>query len=272
MTIHQSDRQTKVTTSHSQSMLVPFHGSSLYLVEHQGQPYVPMKPVIEGMGLAWAAQFVKLKSKFSKGISEIEIPSAGGNQVMICLPLRKLPAWLYSIQPNKVAPEIRPAVIAYQEECDEVLWQYWTKGKAERATVKPAVASYLPEYRKARAIKISADAITLALSQMPNLSPEAKQAALARAVNDVAGQDLLPLPVIHEHYHSAAEAGAKLGISANKVGRLANAHSLKTERHGKFFIDKSPNSSKQVESFRYNEAGLQALRLLLTATETGGEA
>ena len=55
---------------------VPFRGNNLYLVEHQGNPYVPMKPVVEGMGLVWAAQFVKLKSKFSTGISEIEIPAS----------------------------------------------------------------------------------------------------------------------------------------------------------------------------------------------------
>ena len=136
MTIHQSDTQIKVLGGAANpSMVVPFHGDSLYLVEHQGDPYVPMKPVVEGMGLVWAAQFVKLKSKFSKGISEIEIPSAGGNQVMTCLPLRKLPAWLYSVQPGKVSPVIREKVVAYQEECDEVLWQYWTNGKVDRQSV-----------------------------------------------------------------------------------------------------------------------------------------
>lgn len=74
---------------------VPFRGNNLYLVEHQGNPYVPMKPVVEGMGLAWQGQHAKLTTKFSKGIKEIVIPSAGGNQTMTCLPLRKLPAWLY---------------------------------------------------------------------------------------------------------------------------------------------------------------------------------
>ncbi|EOU0359249.1 hypothetical protein ACNESN_004856, partial [Escherichia coli] len=30
---------------------VPFHGDSLYVVNHNGEPYVP-KPVVAGMGLA----------------------------------------------------------------------------------------------------------------------------------------------------------------------------------------------------------------------------
>ncbi|EIG2638106.1 phage antirepressor Ant [Escherichia coli] len=107
---------------------VPFHGTNLFLVGINNEPYVPMKPVVEGMGMVWAAQFVKLKQRFVKSISEIEIPSAGGKQLMTCLAFRKFAAWLSSIQPNKVRPEIRDKVIQYQEECDDVLYEYWTKG------------------------------------------------------------------------------------------------------------------------------------------------
>ncbi|EIO0703845.1 hypothetical protein LQD50_005376, partial [Escherichia coli] len=32
-------------------MAVPF-----YVVNHNGEPYVPMKPVVAGMGLAWQSQ------------------------------------------------------------------------------------------------------------------------------------------------------------------------------------------------------------------------
>lgn len=273
MTIQQQYQQTKVIgRAANQSMVVPFHGDNLYLVEHDGDPYVPMKPVVEGMGLAWQVQHRKLASKFGKGIIEMVIPSAGGKQTMTCLPLRKLPAWLYSIQPGKVAPEIREKVVAYQEECDEVLWQYWTTGKADRQSVKKAAKSYLPEYRQARAIKMTADAITVALSVMPNLSQEAKQTAMATAVNTVVGDNILPLPVLTERYYTAGEVGERFGISANKVGRIANEHNLKTEQYGKVFLDKSPNSPKQVESFRYNDAGMKAIGEIITALEVGGAA
>ena len=58
---------------------VPFHGTNLFLVSINNEPYVPMKPVVEGMGMVWAAQFVKLKQRFVKGISEIEILNRPGN-------------------------------------------------------------------------------------------------------------------------------------------------------------------------------------------------
>ena len=252
------------------TITVPFHGDNLLLVPFNGEPYVPMKPVVEGMGLVWSAQFVKIKSKFAKGVSEIEIPSAGGTQLMTCLPLRKLPAWLYSVQPNKVAPEIKDKVIQYQEECDEVLWQYWTNGsvtkesvaKAAKPTREHASKSYLPEFRKAKAMKMSMEAMDLCL-KYTNLSPESKQTCVAMVVNDIAGFEAIPLPRIEEHYHTAKEVGDMLGCSANKIGKVANLHNLKTEQYGKFFLDKSPFSSKQVEAFRYNANGVSALKHII---------
>ncbi|EMZ9258354.1 hypothetical protein ABFE86_000127 [Escherichia coli] len=118
---------TSIATAVS-TINVPFHGAELYVVNHNGEPYTPMKPIVEGMGLDWKSQHKKISQRFSKGMVEITIPSAGGVQAMICMALRKLAAWLNSISPNKVRPEIRDKVIQYQEECDDVLYEYWTKG------------------------------------------------------------------------------------------------------------------------------------------------
>ncbi len=54
---------------------VPFHGNNLYVVNYNGEPHVPMKPIVEGMGLDWKSQFSKIKSRFSKGMVEITIPT-----------------------------------------------------------------------------------------------------------------------------------------------------------------------------------------------------
>lgn len=115
----------------SQVIPVVFHGAELFVIEHNGEPYTPMKPIVEGMGLTWQSQLLKLHQRFSKGITEIVIPSSGGNQKMVCLALRKLAAWLATISPNKVRSEIRDRVIQYQNECDDVLYEYWTTGEVK---------------------------------------------------------------------------------------------------------------------------------------------
>ncbi|HBC5915864.1 TPA: phage antirepressor N-terminal domain-containing protein [Proteus mirabilis] len=112
---------------------VPFHGNNLYVVNYNGQPYVPMKPIVEGMGMDWTGQLNKLKQKFRSTVEEISIVAADGKERnMICLALRKLAGWLHTISPNKVKPEIRDKVIKYQEECDDVLYEYWTTGEVKK--------------------------------------------------------------------------------------------------------------------------------------------
>lgn len=115
-------------------MPVQFYEDTVVLVGHDNEPYVAMKPVVENMGLAWQAQHAKFSSNMARwGITNIVTPSLGGSQEAACLPLRKLASWLMTISPNKVKPELRDKIIRYQEECDDALWDYWTKGCASRA-------------------------------------------------------------------------------------------------------------------------------------------
>ncbi|WP_244517235.1 phage antirepressor N-terminal domain-containing protein [Pseudomonas linyingensis] len=116
------------------AQVIPFRKAELLLIDHVGEPFVPMKPVVEGMGLAWSGQHEKLSSgRFQATIKEIVIVAGDSKQrAMTCLPLRKLTGWLMSISPNKVKPELRDGIIAYQNECDDVLWSYWNEGRAVR--------------------------------------------------------------------------------------------------------------------------------------------
>jgi len=66
----------------------------------------------------------------------------------------------------------------------------------------------------------------------------------------------------HKTY-TAMEIGKRLGISAHKVGLLTNKHNLKTEENGIWVLDKSPNSPKQVQAFRYYETIIPILKTLL---------
>jgi hypothetical protein len=43
---------------------VPFHGDTLVMVDHNSQPFVAMKSVVESMSLNWQTQHRKLKEKF----------------------------------------------------------------------------------------------------------------------------------------------------------------------------------------------------------------
>ncbi|WP_368877358.1 phage antirepressor N-terminal domain-containing protein [Providencia vermicola] len=117
---------------------VPFHGDNLYLVNYEGQPFVAMRPFIEGMGLDWASQYTKIKQRFKTCVVNItmQLPCDNQRRSVVCLALKKLTGWLHTININKVKPEIREKVAAYQDRSDDVLYEYWTTGevKAKKST------------------------------------------------------------------------------------------------------------------------------------------
>ncbi|GLU98831.1 Bro-N domain-containing protein [Megamonas funiformis] len=100
------------------------------------------------------------------------------------------------------------------------------------------------------------------LSQMTTIK-EYKEIAFAKAGNVLAGKDLFSLPEATQKTYSADEIGAILGVSANKIGRLANTYNLKTPQFGKWFYDKAQHSNKEVETFRYYEKAISKFRTLL---------
>ncbi|MER5101756.1 phage antirepressor N-terminal domain-containing protein [Morganella morganii] len=113
---------------------VPFQGDNLYLVSYEGQPFVAMRPFIEGMGLDWASQYTKIKQRFKTCVVNItmQLPCDNQRRSVVCLALKKLTGWLHTININKVRPEIRDKVAAYQDRSDDVLYEYWTTGEVKK--------------------------------------------------------------------------------------------------------------------------------------------
>ncbi|EOY8024250.1 phage antirepressor N-terminal domain-containing protein [Salmonella enterica] len=124
---------------------VPFNGQQIITAMAAGVTYVAMRPIVENIGIDWAAQFVKLKKQSKKfGCCDIATPSKGGIQKMLCIPLKKLNGWLFSINPEKVRADIRDKLIQYQEECFTVLHDYWTKGVAIKTAPETTVDDRTP--------------------------------------------------------------------------------------------------------------------------------
>lgn len=127
--------------------VVKFYEDELYLVSKDGEPFVPVKPVAENLGLFWQTQCRKLLQDARRWQAQtIKVKAQDGKlREMLCLPLRKLPAWLMSISPSKVKPEIRDKLLRYQEECDKVLWDYWFKGQAVNPRKRAVEERLIPD-------------------------------------------------------------------------------------------------------------------------------
>lgn len=113
-----------------------FYGSDLITLKVEDVIYTAVKPIVEAMGLDWGGQQQKLSKSSDKfNCRDISMVAKDGKiRQMLCMPLKKLNGWLFSINPEKVRADLREKVIQYQEECFEALYNYWHNGKAERKT------------------------------------------------------------------------------------------------------------------------------------------
>ncbi|HBF6021415.1 TPA: toxin Bro [Clostridioides difficile] len=96
---------------------------------------------------------------------------------------------------------------------------------------------------------------------------EYKQIMYSKTTELLSGETLIPLPKIERKTYSATDIGKMLGISANKVGGLANAYNLKTDEYGINVWDKAKYSDKQVPNFRYYENVIPVLEKVLKGFE-----
>lgn len=101
---------------------------------------------------------------------------------------------------------------------------------------------------------------------MATESNSSSQRLLALAAKEIT--DEMAIPVMKQKEYSATEVGQKLGIKANKVGRIANKLGIKAEQpgqneYGRWANSKSLYSDKEVPQWLYSEKGLQAVKSAL---------
>jgi hypothetical protein len=175
---------------------VPFHNQTIVAIEHDGKPFIAMRPIVENLGLNWASQYVKLTERFKRCVVMIAThDSIGRQQETICLPISKIAGFLYSINASKVKPELRETIIAYQDECDTVLFNYFFNSvNVERHALIEAAFRRHPQWRE------TADYTQQGFStgQVATLQGKAKSSVRAmKARIRAAGIDLSATPRLH---------------------------------------------------------------------------
>jgi len=135
-----------------QNGIIEFMGSKLLTAcdELSGIVYVAMKPLIIGMGLNWDTQNEKLKndSRFNYTLMGM-VGIDNKNREMGVLAVDHLPAFLYSINPNKVRKDLRDTIIAFQNETFGVINDYWNKkSKTNNRNVINGYKSQIVQHNK----------------------------------------------------------------------------------------------------------------------------
>ncbi|EKT5589691.1 phage antirepressor Ant [Escherichia coli] len=193
---------------------VPFNGQQIITAMAAGVAYVAMKPIVENLGMSWGTQQQKLMKQLDKfNCIHMNMVAADGKlRKLLCLPLKKLNGWLFSINPEKVRADIRDKLIQYQEECFTVLHDYWTKGKAENARKKTSVDDRTP----------LRDAVNMLVSKKHLMYPEAYAMIHQRFnVESIEELDASQIPQAVEYIHRVVLEGEFIGKQEKKANELS---------------------------------------------------
>ena len=148
----------------------------------------------------------------------------------------------------------------------EVIPSIRKTGSYNKPSKQPTTQQEQQQEQRAKAMLLNAQSrqckLWLRLAETTDL-PDYKHICQQKAAEVLAGSPVLPMQKAEKKTLSATEIGKILGITAHKVGMLANKFALKSDAYGKYFYDKSPNSNKQVETFRYYEDAVEKFKEIL---------
>lgn len=106
--------------------IIPYRGMELLTRKVNNIVWVALKPIVNAIGLDWMSQSVKVKNDIRFNYSVIPMVGADGkNREMLSLDAYQIPAFLYSINPNKVRKDLRETIISFQNETFKVINEYW---------------------------------------------------------------------------------------------------------------------------------------------------
>ena len=180
---------------------VEFHGQMLTVVDNEGQPYVAMRPIVDGVGLSWPAQYRKITEESGRwGTVAIMATTAADDKEreMVCLPLRKLTGWLMTLQTSRMEEEVAERVLMYQNECDDALWDYWSKGVAHNPRAVPltpaealleSVQQMVDHERRMKKLEIEHRELALKVGDLAQQAAEGAEMLLALPEPSVKAKD-----------------------------------------------------------------------------------
>lgn len=151
---------------------------------------------------------------------------------------------------------------------DEKATRVYKKLLGNYFNMREAIKSNNPSLVQQRRLSIMEDnAATRKANMMYKIamatsSETARQSLLAHAAKELTGE--MTLPVMKRKEYTATQIGQKLGITSNKVGRIANQLGLKAEQpgqneYGRWANSKSRSSDKEVPQWLYFDKGVKAI-------------
>ncbi len=111
------------------STIATINNSKIVVIEN-GEKRVAVKPICQALGIDYSRQLKKLKEDeiLSSVVGAMPTTGTDGKTYeMVTIPFKFVFGWLFRINSAKVKPEAKDAVLKYQLECYNALYDHFTE-------------------------------------------------------------------------------------------------------------------------------------------------
>lgn len=113
---------------------VKFYDQEIDVIFHENLPYIIVKQISDNIGINYstARDRIQKRNDINHTVKYIKLPTNGGMQRYLCLPLAMLNVWIQKLVPSRTAAG--DTLIRYQRECFNFLFNHFAKNGYKQAT------------------------------------------------------------------------------------------------------------------------------------------
>jgi len=112
------------------NQIITVNEKEISIESHNNEKFVAIKPICEAIGVDYDNQIEKINNdEILSQLTPLKgvVAADGKTRKMRVISLRYVFGWLFTINPNKVKPEIKQDIINYKKQCYDALFDTFTK-------------------------------------------------------------------------------------------------------------------------------------------------
>lgn len=109
--------------------ITTINNQNITIIDNGSEKLVPIKPICQALGIDFKGQYDKIKNDKILNSTVVLSPTVATDEKqreMICLPIKYVFGWLFTINPGNVSEGARETITKYKMECYEVLYRHFT--------------------------------------------------------------------------------------------------------------------------------------------------
>lgn len=241
---------------------VKFYDQDIDVIFHENLPYIIVRQISDNIGINYntSRDQIQKRNDINHTLKYIKLPTNGGTQRYLCLPLSMLNVWLQKLVPSRT--KVGDMLMKYQCECFNFLFNHFAQNGYKQTTpvmTNSSINTNEPSYEKLTAAQMRE--LTQKIHEISNQFHFSRTAnnAIWFAIRYVTGTpspldfDVRHLPLIINECNRINAILTKYTQVTKQNERLIIAHVIRKRESIDDILDTTEREIKSIENLTDNE-------------------